>query len=114
MPALFGNILSGYLLRQYGTKIIYGLLIIFGSGQILFCAGIWQDSYLMMLCGRFINGFGGEPFLIALLSMIKLYVAEEDFVLVNSVCWIVSRIFYSMSYYVNPEIWIQTHSWNLI
>jgi hypothetical protein len=76
--------------------------------------GIKSGDFDTMLLGRFINGIGSEPVIVGLIYVTKLFILEENLVVMNALIFIFSRFFYSVSYYVNPEIYIRTKSFDLI
>jgi len=117
MGLFFGFVLrkSGAgLLAFVGAGIVYLLLAIVFAGHFIFCMGIHSGNFNTMLLGRFINGIGSESVIVGLIYVTKLFILEENLVVMNSLIFIASRLFYSLSYYVNPEIYIQTQDFDYI
>lgn len=76
--------------------------------------GIQSGEFNTMLLGRFINGVGSESVIVGLIYVTKLFILEENLVVMNALIFIFSRLFYSLSYFINPEIYIRTKSFDWI
>ena len=88
------------------------MLVIAGHG--IFCFGILVESFPIMLLGRFINGSGCEPTIIGITLLVKLYIKEANVLFMNSSVMVVSRVAYSLSYYVNPKLYLMHNNFNYL
>jgi len=78
-PNIILPFLGGILITRYGSTYIYfffGLLILIG--QIIFSLGIFEDSIINVLMGRFIFGLGGECFGLPQNSMIVKWFPKSN------------------------------------
>merc|ERR1712151_376265 len=83
-------------------------------GHSTFCLGVFTTSYTLMIIGRIINGSGQEPNFVALYSITKRFVHEDNLLIINSLLLVCSRAIQAGAYFVNPWLYLQYKNFNLI
>jgi small basic protein len=65
-----------------------------------------------MLLGRILIGMSQKSGLVAQIYITKVYSRDSDIILLNSLCFIIAKVVAALSMYLNPELYIQTKSFN--
>ena len=79
---------------------------------MLFNYGIWWANFEMLAIGRVILGFGNMSLFSALNYLVKLYIKEETVFKVNAYNQAASRLFFTVSYWINPFLYINTGNYD--
>ena len=114
MPAQFTGICIGMYLTKIGPNLIYVFLACTQFGQMLFNYGIWWANFNMMAIGRVILGFGNMSLFSALNYLVKLYIKEETVFKVNAYNQAASRLFMTLSFFINPWLYINTGNYDAV
>lgn len=104
----------GFIIRKKGTCFIYLISLVGIIGHVIFCIGVNMSNFPVMQVGRIINGCGSETMFISISYLMKLYIKEKNLFMVNCIMFITSRVIYATQYYIDPEIYILTKSFNYI
>lgn len=112
LPNIIALLFCGFLLKKMGPKFMYFCLIVTCIGHGLFSIGIEIQNYLSMLLGRILIGMSKKSGLVAQVYITKVYSRESDIILLNSLCFIIAKVVASLAMYLNPELYIQTKSFN--
>jgi MFS family permease len=112
LPNIIALLFCGFLLKKMGPKFMYFCLIVTCIGHALFSIGIEIQNYASMLCGRILIGMSQKSGLVAQIYITKVYTRDSDIILLNSLCFIIAKFVASMGMYANPELYIQTNSFN--
>ena len=81
---------------------------------MLFNYGVWWASFEMLVIGRVILGFRNMSLFSALGYLVKLYIREETIFKVNAYNQAASRIFFTLSYFINPWLYINTGNYDAV
>lgn len=104
----------GLVLRKFGPPIMYLTLGFVLVGHSLFCLGIFTSSFPLMVIGRIVNGAGSEPSICVLFYLTKVFIDEENLLIINSGILVASRLIAMSSFYFNPQMYIEYKSFNLL
>ena len=87
--------------------LIFGLCFI---GQCLFSLGVGLNYIWLMYLGRAVYGSGAESAAVGLWFVIKMYIPEENIIVIGCLSIIASRTFMSMAALLGPGLFHATGS----
>lgn len=77
-------------------------------GQCSFTMGIVLENYSLLLLGRVLIGISQKSGLVCQMYVTKLFTKEADILVLNNVCFVLSKVISSIATYSNPELYIVT------
>ena len=108
LPNLGMSILFGLALQKWGPRIMYLIFGLCFIGQVCFSVGIWANQIWLMYLGRVIFGSGAESSKVGLWFVIKMYIPEENIIVIGCLSIIASRTFMSIAAIAGPSLFHAT------
>jgi MFS family permease len=110
LPNLGMSILFGIVLQKWGPRLMFLIFALCFIGQCLFSLGVSLNVIWLMYVGRVVYGSGAESASVGLWFVIKMYIPEENIIVIGCLSIIMSRTFMSLAALLGPGLFHATGS----